>query len=131
MKAVFLFPEDNELLELLSVPLSVLQEVMCEEFLGVRSFLRVLVKATRDEVLECSRPLLPLEFRSVLGDDQVEDLLLRLCDVGRLTVCKLQREDAVAPYVDLAIVLTLASDELGSHPAHCAYLARAFVVFLG
>jgi hypothetical protein len=49
--------------------------------------------------------------------------LLRLGDIGRLSVSKFKSENTEAPDVDLAVILRLAFDEFRSHPANCAYFA--------
>ena len=63
--------------------------------------------------------------------DQVEYSLLGLVDVGRLSIGELKSENAKAPDVDLAVVLVLAPNQLGRHPADSTHLAHAFHSLLG
>ena len=46
--------------------------------------------------------------------------MLRLVDIGRITISEFNREDTKAPNVDLRVVTALALDELRSHPADSA-----------
>lgn len=49
--------------------------------------------------------------------------MLRLTDIGRVTVGELHGENAKAPDVDPGAVPSLTLDQLGCHPADSADLA--------
>jgi hypothetical protein len=123
LQLVLVLPEGYELLELVSVLLSVFHEGVLEQLFSVGSLFRVLVETPCHEVLEAGRPLLALESWRIFCHNEEEDLLLRLGDIGRLSVSKFKSENTEAPDVDLAVILRLAFDEFRSHPANCAYFA--------
>ena len=130
LEAVLLLPEDDELFELFPVFFRGAEEIMLQQLARIGSLLRVLVEAAADEVLENGRPLRVLELGRILGHDQVQDLLLRLTDVGRLSVGKLEGEDTEGPNIYLDVVRGLSSDEFGCHPAHSAHLTVSLGLLL-
>ena len=89
LKSILFFPEYDELLELLSVLLSVLQEIVLEQFNCIGTTFRILVQAPAHEILEGVAPFGILETRCFFSNDQVEHFLLGLTDIRRFTIGKL------------------------------------------
>lgn len=103
---------------------------MLKEFFGISSSLRVLVETASNEIAECLAPLCVLKCRCILGNDKIQDFLLRLRNVGRLTISQLKSKDTEGPDIYLDIIRALSSDELGRHPANGADLAISLRLLL-
>ena len=93
LKTVLFLPENDELLEFISILLRIAEELVLKELSGICSLLGVLVEAVAHEVLEDWRPLRVLELRRVLCHNQIQYLLLGLTDVGGFTIGKFKSED--------------------------------------
>ena len=91
---------------------------MLQEFLSRPSLGRVLIQTLPDEVLELSRPL-GIDGRWVFLYDIIEHTRVMLCDVGWLSLSKLDSENTEGPDVNLVGVLLvlLSLDQLWGHPA--------------
>ena len=81
-----------------------------------------------DEISKERRPLAG-DRRRLQAHDVENDLALALLYVRRVAICHLVGEDAETPDVYLAIILFLALDELGRHPADRAHATRAMLSF--
>ena len=103
---------------------------MLQKLVGIPALRWILDQAFINEVLVEGRPA-GLERRWVLLEDVHDDAMLRLVDVGRVSVSQLDGEDSEAPNIDLCVVAALALDQLGCHPAHRADFRGACISFHG
>lgn len=93
MEPILLLPEHDKLLELVSEFLSVAQEIMVQQLVCIGSLLRVFIQTSANEALENGGPLRVLQLGCVLSHDEVQHFLLRLADIGRLTISQLKCKD--------------------------------------
>ena len=120
----------NHIRELLLVHLGAAHELMLEKFRRRRPLVGVLDQALRDEVGEKWRPL-ARDRRWLHAHNVQYDLTLTLFDVRRVPIRQLVSEDAQTPDVNLAVILSLALDKLGCHPADGADATRAMFSLAG
>ena len=106
-----LLPLFDEVNELFVAALSILEEVMFEQFDCAAPLLRVLDQTAREEVSKERRPMCVLESgRLLVQDFQQYFLLCFLLHVGRIALSQLQCEDPETPNVHLCIILCTSLD---------------------
>ena len=91
---------------------------MLKKLFSISSSFRVLIKTTSNKVAEGLAPLGVLKGGSIFCDNKIQNLLLRLRDVGRFTIGKLEREDTEGPDVDFDVIGAFSSNKLWRHPAY-------------
>jgi hypothetical protein len=110
--------------------ISPLQERMAKQLFAISSNIRVLIGALLHEISEVPRP--PFAYRNhLIVQYFIEDCLLLLLDVGRLTLSHFYCEDAKGPDVDLCVVFFFTADHLRGHPADGTNFALAFYLLDG